>query len=284
VLIAEQDLGLTSQPILTDGVASMDDILLVNAAVVAGLMLAVWLVSLPLRDVSIVDIVWGLGFVLVAWFSYSAQDTTGKLLLPSLTTIWGIRLSGYLAWRKAGSAEDYRYREMRDRYPQTFPLRSLLTVFMLQGVLMWVIALPLQLTGSSGPRVDLTTVGGVLLWSVGFLFESIGDAQLARFKTDQSNDGRVMDRGLWRYTRHPNYFGDFLVWWGFYLLALGSGAPWWTVVGPIVMSVLLMRVSGVTLLERSLKNRKQGYEDYVARTNAFFPWRPRPARETDAMI
>jgi steroid 5-alpha reductase family enzyme len=249
------------------------DIFLINACVIAGLMLTVWLISLPLRDVSIVDIFWGLGFVLVAWVTYLAGAVSERgLLLPVLTTVWGLRLSGYLAWRKLGKPEDFRYRDMRDHHPRSFPIRSLLTIFALQGILMWIIALPLQTVNSSGtPFVALTLIG-VLLWVAGLLFESIGDWQLARFKSDATNDGRVMDRGLWRYTRHPNYFGDFLVWWGFYLLALASGGPWWSVVGPLIMSVLLMRVSGVTLLEQSLKNRKAGYAEYVARTNAFFPW------------
>lgn len=252
---------------------------MINAAVIAGLMLSVWLISLPLRDVSIVDIAWGFGFVLVAWTSYFAgRETKSNLLLPILATVWGLRLSGYLAWRKFGKPEDYRYRDMRDRHPRSFPIRSLLTIFGLQGALMWVIALPLQLASPASPSSVTLTVMGVLLWLTGFLFESIGDSQLARFKSDPTNDGRVMDRGLWRYTRHPNYFGDFLIWWGFYILALASGAPWWSVIGPIMMSVLLMRVSGVTLLEKSLKSRKEGYEQYVSRTNAFFPWWPRSAR------
>ena len=254
----------------------MPDILLLNACVIAGLMLTVWLISLPLRDVSIVDIAWGLGFVLVAWTSFLAGTSSERnLLLPVLTTAWGLRLSGYLAWRNIGKPEDYRYREMRNYRPRSFPIRSLLTVFALQGLLMWIIALPLQTVHPSGtPSVMLMTIGA-LLWVIGFAFESIGDWQLARFKADPTNTGRVMDRGLWRYTRHPNYFGDFLVWWGFYLLALASGSPWWSVVGPLVMSVLLMKVSGVTLLEKSLKHRKQGYAEYVARTNTFFPWWPR---------
>lgn len=254
----------------------MSEVFLLNACVIAGLMLTVWLISLPLRDVSIVDIAWGLGFVLVAWTTYvSGKKPESGLLLPVLATVWGLRLSGYLAWRKAGTPEDFRYREMRDYHPRSFPMRSLLAIFALQGILMWIIALPLQTVHpSNAPSVVLTLIG-VLLWAAGFVFESVGDWQLARFKSDPTNAGRVMDRGLWRYTRHPNYFGDFLVWWGFYFLALASGSPWWSIVGPIIMSVLLMRVSGVTLLERSLKDRKQGYAQYVARTNAFFPWWPR---------
>jgi len=249
------------------------DIFLINAGVIAGLMLTVWLISLPLRDVSIVDIFWGLGFVLVSWVTYLAgTESESDLLLPVLTTVWGLRLSGYLAWRKFGKPEDFRYRDMRDGYPRSFPFVSLLTIFALQGVLMWIIALPLQTVNPSGTPSVVLTLTGILLWVAGFVFESVGDWQLARFKSDPTNDGRVMDRGLWRYTRHPNYFGDFLVWWGLYFLALAFGGPWWSVVGPLVMSVLLMRVSGVTLLEKSLKSRKEGYAEYVARTNAFFPW------------
>ena len=226
------------------------------------------------------DIAWGLGFVLVAWATFFAgAPSESNLILPVLTTVWGLRLSGYLAWRNIGKPEDYRYREMRDHRPRSFPIRSLLTIFALQGVLMWIIALPLQTVHPSGtPSVVLTLIG-VLLWVTGFVFESVGDWQLARFKSDPTNSGRVMDRGLWRYTRHPNYFGDFLVWWGLYSLALASGAPWWSIIGPIIMSVLLMRVSGVTLLEKSLKDSKPGYAEYAARTNAFFPWWPRPVRK-----
>jgi steroid 5-alpha reductase family enzyme len=256
----------------------VSDVFLLNIGVIAGLMVTVWLISLPLKDVSIVDIAWGLGFVLVAWTSYLAGPPSERsLLLPVLTTVWGLRLSGFLAWRKIGTPEDFRYREMREHHPHSFPLRSLLIIFALQGVLMWIIALPLQTVNPSEmPSVVLTLIG-LSMWVVGFVFESVGDWQLARFKSDPANDGRVMDRGLWRYSRHPNYFGDFLVWWGFYLLALAAGSPWWTVVGPILMSVLLMRVSGVTLLERTLKTRKQGYAEYVARTSPFFPWWPRQA-------
>jgi steroid 5-alpha reductase family enzyme len=253
----------------------MSEVFLLNACVIAGLMLTVWLISLPLRNVSIVDIAWGLGFVLVAWTSFSARPLSeSNLLLPLLTTIWGLRLSGYLAWRNIGKPEDYRYREMRYQRPRSFPIRSLLTVFALQGVLMWIIALPLQTVDLSGTPSVVLMVIGVLLWVTGFVFESVGDWQLARFKSDPTNSGRVMDRGLWRYTRHPNYFGDFLVWWGFYLIAAAGGA-WWTVFSPILMSFLLIRVSGVALLERSLKTNRPGYEDYVARTSSFFPWPPR---------
>ena len=254
----------------------MINILLLNAGAIAVLMLVVWLISLPLKDVSIVDIAWGFGFVLVAWSTYLAGGApTNQFVLLLLTTLWGLRLTVYLAWRKAGKPEDFRYREMREYHPGSFPLRSLLTIFALQGILMWIIALPLQTAAPvSTPSLLLTLLGSVL-WMAGFVFETVGDWQLARFKANPANKLRVLDRGLWRYTRHPNYFGDFLVWWGLYIVALGAGSPWWSILGPVVMSVLLMRISGVTLLEKSLKVRKPGYTEYVTRTNAFFPWWPR---------
>jgi steroid 5-alpha reductase family enzyme len=150
-------------------------------------------------------------------------------------------------------------------------------VFGLQAALSWVVSLPVQ--GGQVPAdpdgLVLLDYVGIVVWATGLAFESIGDWQLARFKADPANLGEVMDRGLWRYTRHPNYFGDFLVWWGLYLVALATVDAWWTVVGPLVMSVLLIRVSGAALLERSLRKRRPGYEDYVRRTSAFFPRRPR---------
>lgn len=258
----------------------MADVLLVNACVIGFLMLVVWLGSLLLKDVSIVDIAWGMGFVVVAWASYFLGQAGQKQpLLPALVTIWGLRLSGYLAWRKTGSPEDFRYAAMRQRNPRAFPFVSLLTVFALQGILMWTVALPLQTVGLAREWPLMFTVIGILLWGAGVACESLGDWQLAAFKADPNNRGKVLDRGLWRYTRHPNYFGDFLVWWGLYLIALGSGGPWWSVVGPAIMSVLLMRVSGVTLLEKSLVDRKEGYADYVARTSSFFPWWPRNRKQ-----
>ncbi|MBL7040492.1 MAG: DUF1295 domain-containing protein [Pirellulaceae bacterium] len=244
------------------------------------MMITVWLISLALKDVSVVDVAWGLGFAMVAWVTYFARTTSeGNPLLPLLTTIWGLRLSGYLAWRKAGRLEDYRYRAMRERHPRSFPVLSLLTVFALQGALMWIVALPLQTVDPAGAPSVVLTIIGVLLWGVGLLFESIGDWQLTGFKSDPTNSDKVMDRGFWHYTRHPNYFGDSLVWWGLYVVSLASGGQWWSVIGPAVMCVLLRRVSGVTLLEKSLRCRKEGYAEYVARTNAFFPWWPKHTQQ-----
>ncbi len=258
----------------------MAEILIVNALVIASLMLAAWLVSLPLRDVSIIDILWGSGFAVVAWVSlYRAGDLAsaeiGPWLIVALTTVWGLRLSGYLAWRNHGQPEDRRYASMREKWGKAFPIVSLFTVFGLQGVVMWVVALPVQLgIFESDQPIGWLLAAGVFVWCIGMIFETVGDWQLARFKSHPANKGEVFDRGLWRYTRHPNYFGDFCVWWGLYLAGLACAAPWWTIIGPIIMSVLLMSVSGVTLLEQDLKQRKPEYVDYIRRTNAFFPGPP----------
>ncbi|WP_339741876.1 DUF1295 domain-containing protein [uncultured Rubinisphaera sp.] len=252
-------------------------LLLINAGVILGLMILMWLISLPLKDVSIIDLVWGLGFVLIAWTTYGIAIQNGKVcyLLPLLVTIWGVRLSGYLALRNVGHEEDKRYARMRENVGPTFPLVSLFTVFLLQGVLMWIISLPLQIGIPQNPGVvNAFTFAGSAVWLIGFFFESVGDWQMARFKSNPDNKGQVLNTGLWRYTRHPNYFGDFCVWWGFWILSISAGGPYWTVLSPIVMSIFLMYVSGVTLLEKDLKESKPKYEEYIQRTNAFFPGLP----------
>jgi steroid 5-alpha reductase family enzyme len=249
--------------------------------VALALMSVVWILSLLKRDASIIDIFWGLGFVILAWlyFNLSEAETPRRLLTAVLVTLWGLRLSLYILWRNWGTGEDYRYREMRARNPRSFPWRSLFTVFWLQAVLMWFISLPLlQAEWSTLPtRLIWLDWLGVLFFALGFVFEAVGDWQLARFKADPANSGRVLNRGLWRYTRHPNYFGDAMVWWGFFLIAVATPRSLWTLYSPILMTVLLMKVSGVALLEKRLKDVKPAYRDYVARTNAFIPWFPKKA-------
>jgi steroid 5-alpha reductase family enzyme len=244
-----------------------------------GLMTVVWILSLVKRDASIIDSFWGLGFVILVWWylSRSEANTPRGLLVGGLVTLWGLRLSLYITWRNWGMGEDYRYREMRARNPESFPWRSLFTVFWLQAVLMWLISLPLlQAVRSPVPsRLAWLDWLGALVFTGGFVFESVGDWQLARFKSDPANSGKVLSRGLWRYTRHPNYFGDAMVWWGFFFFALATPRSLWTIYGPVVMTVLLMKVSGVALLEKRLKEVRPAYGDYVARTNAFFPWFPK---------
>lgn len=256
----------------------MGVVLLATAAALAVLMLATWLVSLRLRDVSIVDPVWGFAFVVVAAVALLAGDgdEDRRLLLLALVGLWGLRLGGYLTLRKLREhGEDYRYVEMRDRYGDRFPLVSLGIVFGLQGLLVLVVSLPVTGASVQDDGLGALTWAGVALWAVGLFFEAVGDAQLARFKADPDSHGQVMDRGLWRYTRHPNYFGDFCVWWGIYLVALQAGA-WWTLPGPLVMSVLLLRVSGKDRLEQTIGKRRPGYAEYVRRTSGFFPRPPRP--------
>ncbi len=235
-----------------------------------------WVLSVVLRDVGIVDSMWSIFFLLAALVYASSGDPAGprQTLVLALVGIWALRLAVYLTWRNWGEPEDRRYVEIRRRNEPGFTFKSLFIVFWLQAVLAWVISVPLYaaVTGPSplGPLV----YAGIALWATGFFFESVGDYQLARFKSDTGNAGRVLDTGLWRYTRHPNYFGDFCVWWGFFLLALASGG-WWTILSPLLMSLLLLRVSGVTLLEKDIAHRRPAYARYIARTNVFFPGPPK---------
>ncbi len=251
---------------------------LVAAAAVAALMLLAWLESIRRSDVSIVDPIWGAAFVLVAIVAALAGDAGAELrwLLLAMTALWGVRLGAYLISRKLREPEeDSRYAAMRRRVGDGFVLWSLLNVFAVQGLLVLVVSLPLQFAAGGESAIGAAVAPGVALFLVGLGFEAVGDAQLAAFKSDPSSKGRVMDRGLWRYTRHPNYFGDFCVWWGIWLVALTAGGTWWTAIGPIVMSTLLIRVSGKGLLEKSIGKRRPGYDDYVRRTSGFFPLPPR---------
>lgn len=243
------------------------------------LMTVVWVASVAKKDASIVDAFWGLGFVLLAWVYFARADSTAPrgLLVPVLVTAWGVRLSMHIFLRNRGHGEDYRYREMRDRYGRRFAWISLGTVFWLQAVILWVVSLPLHSVQKSGSPAGWTSLDllGSLLFLTGFTFETVGDYQLSRFRSDPDNRGKVLDRGLWRYTRHPNYFGDALVWWGLWVFALSTPGSWWTFVSPALMTFLLMRVSGVALLEKKLASTRPAYRRYVERTSAFFPWLPR---------
>jgi steroid 5-alpha reductase family enzyme len=250
----------------------------ITLTAICTLMLLAWFVSLKRRDASIVDPLWGLGFVTVAWLSVKLHTPVSlrAWLLLAMTTIWGLRLSLFLWWRNSGKPEDYRYATMRAKYGDRFAWISLFTVFLLQAVLLWVVSLPVQagIAARDPQPWGWFDAVGVALWSVGLFFEATSDWQLARFRSSPENRGHVMDQGLWRYTRHPNYFGDFCVWWGLYLVAVAAGA-WWTVLSPIVMSGLLIKVSGVSLLEHTITERRPDYAAYKARTNAFFPWLPK---------
>jgi len=260
-------------------VGTLSATLLATAIALAVVLLALWLVSLRLRDASIVDIWWGPGFAMVTWIAWSLDGGWAErsALLAVLVSAWGIRLGGYLFWRNHGKGEDPRYVAMRRHHGERFAWISLFTVFGLQGVLQWIVSLPVQLglalPGAAGwTGWDLVgTIGAV----AGLTFESVADVQLARFRADPANQGRVMDRGLWAWSRHPNYFGDALTWWGIFCVAAATPAVRWTAFAPALMTFLLLRVSGVALLERNIGERRPEYADYVARTSAFVPWFPR---------
>ena len=242
-------------------------------------LFALWLVSLALRDASIVDVWWGPGFALLATLAYAVADDPGPrgALLLALIWLWGLRLGSWLAWRNHGRGEDPRYAAMRRRHGDRFARTSLLTVFGLQGVLQWFVALPLlvaMLAPGTRPLGALDALG-VALFAIGLGFEAIGDWQLARFRADPASRGRVLDTGLWRYTRHPNYFGDSLAWWGMFAVALSTPLGLFTIASPIAMTYLLLRVSGVPILERSLVRTRPAYREYVEKTSAFVPRPPR---------
>jgi steroid 5-alpha reductase family enzyme len=254
---------------------------LAGLATASVMMLIMWVASVPTRDASLVDRVWGLAFVVLAWTYAVVADVWSDraVLALVLVTVWGSRLSLFITWRNWGHGEDARYAAMRARRPDSFTTRSLVSVFLLQAVLAWLVSVPL-LAATALPSAGLGWLDALALvvWLIGFVFEAGGDAQLARFLADPANRGRVMDRGLWRYTRHPNYFGDTAVWWSFLLLALAVGA-WWGAAGTLLMSFLIVKVSGVALTDRRMArsgSTREGYDEYVRRTNAFFPGPRRP--------
>jgi steroid 5-alpha reductase family enzyme len=261
---------------------------LVGLATILSVLTVVWVLSLRLQDASVADICWGLGFVMLAWLYclLSPTLTPRSWLVAALITLWGTRLSAHIFHRHHGQPEDPRYQAMRASHGPAFWWRSLFTVFWLQGAILWFVALPLLVAVQATPPATFTALDGLglVLFAVGFGFEVVGDYQLARFKAEPSNRGAVLDRGLWHYTRHPNYFGDATMWWGIFAVAASTPHGWLTVLSPSLMTWLLMRVSGVTLLEDGLKATKPGYRAYISRTPAFFPWRPRGrCRDTRGM-
>jgi steroid 5-alpha reductase family enzyme len=248
---------------------------------ILGLMIVLWLVSLALKNSSIVDIFWGTGFVIVTWLIFFLTPDgflPRKILTILLVTIWGLRLSIHILLRNWGKPEDFRYQKWRQESGSIWWLKSFFQVFLLQGFLMWIISTPIIAAEiSSVSPLGFLDYLAVIVWGVGFFFETTGDYQLKKFKSDPANKGKVLDIGVWRYSRHPNYFGDAFQWWGFYLLALSTGA-WWTIFSPVIMTLLLLKVSGVALLEKSLKETKPQYREYMEATSAFVPWFPRQKR------
>jgi len=252
--------------------------------VILGLMTALWLVSLLMKNSSIVDIFWGMGFVIVNWVFFAlAPDgfLLRKWLIGMLVSIWGLRLTFHILRRNWGKPEDFRYQNWRKEAGVRWWWQSFFQVFLLQGLLMWVISWPLLAGQYRGmpDHLNFLSILGILLWVFGFYFEAMGDLQLTRFKANPDKRGKLLSTGVWRFSRHPNYFGDAAQWWGYYLLAAAAGG-WWTIFSPILMTLLLIKVSGVALLEKTLKNSKPGYKEYVESTSAFIPWFPRKTKQT----
>jgi steroid 5-alpha reductase family enzyme len=253
----------------------MTELALAGLALTALLALLTWAASVVRHDVSLIDRMWpvcivGAGIV---YFLLLPVQTLRGLCMAVIGAAWAVRLCLYITWRNWGHGEDRRYQAIRARNQPNFAFKSLYLVFALQAVLAWVVSAPF-LPGMAAMRpLGALDVLGIALALFGTFFEAVGDAQMARFKADPSSKGQVMDRGLWRYTRHPNYFGEFCVWWGLWLVAMG-GAGWggvWSVVSPLLMSWLLLKVSGVSMLEGDIGERRPAYRDYIARTNAFLP-------------
>jgi len=248
--------------------------------VILAVAVAAWLFSVVKRDVSFVDSLWSLFFLIAAGvFALAAQPLSDRgMIVVALVTIWSLRLSIYITARNWGEPEDYRYKTIRANNEPGFAFKSLYIVFGLQGLLAWLIALPLLPSITSSNELQLLDALAIVLWLTGFVFEAGGDYQLSKFKRNPQNKGRVLDTGLWRYTRHPNYFGDFCIWWSFYLFAVAAGG-WWTIASPLLMSLLLLKVSGVVMLEKTITGRRPAYAEYIRRTNAFFPG-PQRSRNT----
>ena len=241
------------------------------------LAVVTWIVSVGRRDVSVVDSLWSI-FITGAGIVYALilpWPTSRPALMLALAIAWALRLSIYIAWRNHGQPEDRRYQEIRARNEPHFAMKSLVLIFGLQAVLAWIVSAPLYAGVHGTQPLNALDAVGAALAAFGIAFEAVADAQMARFKADPAHRGQVMDRGLWRYSRHPNYFGEFCTWWGLYVIALAAGGGWWSIVSPLLMTYLLLKVSGVSLLEKDITERRPAYRDYIARTSVFFPAPPR---------
>jgi steroid 5-alpha reductase family enzyme len=256
--------------------------LVLGAVTVAAVMAGTMRYAIRQRKLTVVDTAWGIGFIAVAIVSvivagYGDGMPGPQAFLLLLVVIWGGRLAFHLQRRNAGQPEDPRYKELAESAGGSFADVALRRVFVPQGVAMWVVATPVMVGMNNEDTGTLQAWLGLLVWAVGMFFETVGDYQLAQFKNDPDNRGKVMDQGLWKYTRHPNYFGDACVWWGIWIVAASSWAGLVTIIGPIAMTVFLTRVTGVPLNEKSQRASKPGYDDYASRTSAFIPMPPKKA-------
>jgi steroid 5-alpha reductase family enzyme len=257
------------------------DLLLFNFALIMGAILILWLVAVRIKDVSFIDAFWAFGMVMLALSSYfqAEGDPRRMLLLTGLCAFWGLRLAAHLFIRWRTHGEDPRYTKMLgyavEKQGWSWAVAALIKVFAMQGPLLFIVCLPVQLGQISTAPIGVIGMIGAFIALIGISFEAIGDSQLSAFRRDPANKGKVLDTGLWHYTRHPNYFGDACTWWGLYIIAAETSPGLWALPGPVLITWLLTRLSGVPMLERGLRKTRPGYEDYVARTSGFFPLPPK---------
>lgn len=247
----------------------------INILLVIVAYMSMWFIfSIIAKRNDIADIAWGLGFILVCWYIFlQGYWNSSSLLISILTTLWGLRLALHIYFRNRNKKEDYRYKKWRDEWGSWFYLRSYLQVFLLQGFFMFLISFSVIISSSSvnTNSFNLLTLLGVLVWVVGFFFESVGDLQLSKFISNPMNKDKIMNLGLWRYTRHPNYFGEVSQWWGLFLIAFGSTSNLIAIISPLTITFLLLKVSGIPMLEKKYEGNKE-YDLYKKNTSAFFPW------------
>jgi steroid 5-alpha reductase family enzyme len=255
----------------------MLNFLLYSAICVFLYMSLIFILAWIKKDNSIVDIAWGIGFILVAMLTFFLETAfvTRHVLATALILIWGARLATYIAIRNRGRGEDFRYAQWRKDWGKWFFFRSFFQIYMLQGFLLLIISYPVMLINHSNEAgIEFLDILGLIIWLEGFFFEAMGDHQLSRFKRKAKNKGKIMTQGLWRYTRHPNYFGETAMWWGIFLIALSVKNGWTAIVSPLLITFLLLKVSGITMLEKKYVGNKE-FEEYAKRTSAFLPWFPK---------
>lgn len=255
------------------------EIYLIGYGAIMLAMTLVWIISLIIKDSSIVDIFWGSGFIVAAGTYFAITDgyEARKILMLAVVALWGLRLTLHLGYRNIGKPEDFRYQRWRKQHGDSYWWVSFFRVYLLQGTIAWIVSMPLLQAQFHNTPDTLTILDylGVIVWGIGFVFEALGDWQLMRFKGNPENKGRVLNTGLWRYTRHPNYFGNSAMWWGFFIIALSTPGGFLTIISPAIMTYFLVRVSGVAMLERSLKKEKPEYANYIKNTSAFIPLPPK---------
>lgn len=257
----------------------INSIFLYNLALICSVMFSGWIFSLIKKQVTHIDSIWGLGFIIIAWNTlYWTQNfTTRSILIAILVTIWGLRLSTHLTLRNWGKGEDRRYNAWRKKNKQRFWIISLFKVFLLQAVFLWVISLVIQygISRSLVQEITIFEITGIIIWTIGILIESFADWQLKQFLANPTNAGKVMNKYLWKYSRHPNYFGETLIWWGMFILVQSTVNSLWTIISPLVITFTLLKLTGVTLMEKDIVNFKPKYREYIQTTSSFIPWFPK---------